>query len=158
MTFLCCTRYGTRQLSLLSSGQKHFFFTILRDPVDAFESLFSYAGIGENLGGLDLSSYVRQLSLNKTFPRKPNLLGLNQQAWDLGINQETFSRPKNLSEKLSKLAQDFDLVMIAEKMDESLVLLANLLCLPLSQFTSLRVNARKEQSRIRLSEWERKCG
>ena len=42
----------------------------------------------------------------------------------------------------------FDLVMISELMDESLVLLAHLLCLPLHKVACVKKNARKEEERV----------
>ena len=40
--------------------------------------------------------------------------------------------------------EHFDLVMISERMDESLVLMADALCMPLEDVTSLKNNARKK--------------
>ena len=40
--------------------------------------------------------------------------------------------------------EHFDLVMISERMDESLVLMADTLCVPLEDVTSLKNNARKK--------------
>ena len=40
--------------------------------------------------------------------------------------------------------EHFDLVMISERMDESMVLMAEALCLPLEDVTSLKNNARKK--------------
>jgi len=42
--------------------------------------------------------------------------------------------------KILETEKNFDLVLILEKMDESLILLANLLCLSLEEVTSLKVN------------------
>ena len=39
---------------------------------------------------------------------------------------------------------NFDLVMISERMDESMVLMADALCVPLEEVTSLKNNARKK--------------
>ena len=136
-------------------GPEAAFFTVLRDPVDAFESLFTYTKMERNLGGIGLSEYINKLSLNHTFPRVPNLLGLNQQSWDLGVNESDFNSPDKLMKKVSELDGDFDLVLIAEKMDESLVLLAHLLCVPLSQVASLPVNVRKKHNKIHLSNMQK---
>ncbi len=45
--------------------------------------------------------------------------------------------------KLLDLDSEFDLVMVSDLMDESLVLLADLLCLPLHTVTALKLNAQK---------------
>ncbi len=43
------------------------------------------------------------------------------------------------------MKEKFSLVMLAERMDESLVLLAHRLCLPLYMMAGLNLNARKEK-------------
>ena len=71
--------------------------------------------------------------------------GLNQQLWDLGIeNKVVIGDIETLRETIKKLDQDFDLVMISERMDESLVLMADALCVPLEDVMSLKNNARKK--------------
>ena len=48
--------------------------------------------------------------------------------------------------------QSFDLVMISERMDESMVLLADALCLPLEDVISLKNNARKREKITKMSD------
>ena len=136
-------------------GPEAVFFTVLRDPVDAFESLFVYSNMRRNLGGIELAEYIDALSQNRSFPRVPNLLGLNQQSWDLGVDEADFDSAEKMKEKAVELDRDFDLVLIAEKMDESLVLLAHLLCVPLSRVTSLPINVRKKQKKVKLSDFQK---
>ena len=70
--------------------------------------------------------------------------GLNQQLWDLGIdNKVVVGDFETLEATIEKLDQDFDLVMISERMDESMVLLAEALCLPLRNVSTLKNNVRK---------------
>ncbi len=68
--------------------------------------------------------------------------GFNQQLWDLGMNHSSFGNATALQSMIETIDRDFDLVMIAERMDESMVLLADLLCVPLTNVTSLKVNVR----------------
>ena len=66
-----------------------------------------------------------------------------------------------MADKVRQLDQDFHLVMIAEELEESLVLLGQSLCWPLANLTSLRLNARApalvsnltSESRARLKQW-----
>ena len=57
---------------------------------------------------------------------------MNQQSFDLGLIHDSWSgmeaQMKNFIDQIDK---DFDLVMITERMEESLVLLADVLCVPL---------------------------
>ncbi len=46
------------------------------------------------------------------------------------------------------LERDFSLVMITERMEESLVLLAHELCLPLYRVAAFKKNARSKASKV----------
>jgi len=48
--------------------------------------------------------------------------------------------------------KEFDFVMIAEHMDESLVMLQDMLCWPLVDFTYLKQNERKQNSKSNMTE------
>ena len=53
-------------------------------------------------------------------------------------------------EMIARLEEEFDLVMIAEKFDESMIFLASTLCWPLEQVKSFVVNARKPIHKVSL--------
>ena len=77
--------------------------------------------------------------------------GLNQQLWDLGIDNKVVGDFETLEAIIEKLDQDFDLVMISERMDESMVLLAEALCLPLRNVSTLKNNVRKANKIVALT-------
>lgn len=82
--------------------------------------------------------------------------GLNQQLWDLGIeNKVVIGDIETLRETIKKLDQDFDLVMISERMDESMVLLADALCLPLMNVSTLKNNVRKANKIVALTDLDK---
>ena len=67
--------------------------------------------------------------------------GFNQQLWDLGIKNEVVVGDfETLEATIEKLDKEFDLVMISERMDESMVLLADALCIPLRNVSTLKNN------------------
>jgi hypothetical protein len=57
----------------------------------------------------------------------------------------------SLSRKIERLDRDFHLMMIRERFDESLVLLAHLLCLPLTSMVALKQNQRLKEALVQLS-------
>ena len=67
-------------------------------------------------------------------------LGLNQQLFDMGVPPEKLFDFKAAYEIGSVIMQRFDLIMIAEHFDESMILMANLLCWPLEYVASFRNN------------------
>ena len=62
-----------------------------------------------------------------------------------GLNQQNFDLRRgtvlNATAALEMTDREFQLVLIFEHFEESLVLLANLLCIPLSMVTSLNINS-----------------
>ena len=58
---------------------------------------------------------------------------MNQQLYDLGVTTE-----RGIEGAIKEIDTTFDLVMIAERMGESLVLLADLLCIPLQNVAALK--------------------
>ena len=58
---------------------------------------------------------------------------MNQQLYDLGVTTE-----RGIEGAIKEIDTTFDLVMIAERMGESLVLLADLLCIPLQDVATLK--------------------
>ena len=64
--------------------------------------------------------------------------------WDLGLDE--FDDEEKVYKKIEEIAEKFDLVMIVEKFEESLILMKNALCWDYSDITSLKLNARKSES------------
>lgn len=75
-------------------------------------------------------------------------LGLNQQLYDLGVPAVKLFDIKVAYEMASKLLKNFDLVMIAEQFDESMVLLANLMCWPLEAVASFKNNVFRADKKV----------
>ena len=74
--------------------------------------------------------------------------GLNQQSWDLGIEvTKDLRNMTKIDELIAQTDSQFDLVMIKEKMEESLVLLADLLCVPLTVVSGLSLNMRNDKAK-----------
>jgi len=144
---------------LLGAGAR--YFTILRSPVEQFESMYNYAHF-EKQFKMDLEEFVLK-SIKLSFPirRMHDYLGRNQQFWDLGRFSGQLNTVQDVQKQIAEIEKEFDLVMISEDIDASLVLLADQLCWPLSKMTSLKLNARKKslvetlspEARKILKEW-----
>ena len=81
--------------------------------------------------------------------------GMNQQLYDLGIQSNRITSEKGIQSAIERIDATFDLVMIAEQMQESLVLLADLLCIPLEDVATLD-NSNKNGKVQKLSDNEAK--
>jgi Galactose-3-O-sulfotransferase len=73
-------------------------------------------------------------------------------AFDLGMDKKSFNQEEKIQELLQMTETEFDLVLLSEYMEVSMVLLADLMCWPLEDVTFLKLNARpKNQYRTALS-------
>jgi galactosylceramide sulfotransferase len=54
--------------------------------------------------------------------------GKNQMLYNLGMAARDMESQKSVKKMIQKIDQEFDLVMIVEQLDESLILLKKLLC------------------------------
>ena len=75
-------------------------------------------------------------------------LGLNQQLFDMGIPKEKLFEMKGGYDMALKVIKKFDLVMIAEHFDESMVLMAKHLCWPLEYVASFKNNALSSHKKV----------
>lgn len=144
-------------------GQESRIFTIFRDPVDQFESSYSFHSL-DKVYGFSLKELIQLLQNTSTaeinqkyggLRTNDGTFGRNQMSWDLGLNSNSFDDEKAIKKLIAEREKEFDLVMIAERSDESLILLRHLLCWPLESVTSLVSNTRKPEYVVKLNPEER---
>ena len=76
------------------------------------------------------------------------MIGLNQQLFDMGVPAKKLF-DANLAYKIaSNVAQKFDLVLISEHFEESMVLMADLLCWPIEFVAGIKHNALPESKKV----------
>ncbi|XP_051534595.1 galactose-3-O-sulfotransferase 2-like isoform X2 [Myxocyprinus asiaticus] len=133
-----------------------FYFSILRNPVAMMESIFAYYKaipafrVVKNLeefliqGGRSYNASV----LNNHYAR--NIL-----TFDFGLDSTAPENEEDLdrrsAEIIAAVERDFQLILISEYFDESVVLLKHTLCWTLDDVLSFRLNSRSERSRRPLS-------
>lgn len=123
------------------------YISILRDPVTQFESAFVFFGYYENMNGtttelkidqwLDDPEHYRHLGDPRAW-----LYVNNNQIYDLGLSDEDFKDEAKVSKYIAKLSHEFDLVLLMEYFDESLLLLRKLMCWSFADIVYLKQNAR----------------
>lgn len=142
------------------------FITIIRDPVLLFDSLYNYYDLKstyKDFSFKDLSNILYSNSVNSTKinynKRFLGKFGRNQMSFDLGLDSYYFNNVHIINQFIRKLDNIFKLVMIAERMDESLILLKHLLCWPIHNVIVFKHNVRyrleKESSIMELNESEK---
>ncbi|XP_067306301.1 galactose-3-O-sulfotransferase 2 isoform X2 [Pseudorasbora parva] len=148
-------RFSSQEVRKLMP-ENTFFFSILRNPVAMMESLFVYyKAIPAFRVVKSLEEFFNQdgLSYNASVPG--NQYARNILTFDFGLDNrapETASElAKRSSEVIATVERDFQLILISEYFDESLVLLKHVLCWSLDDVSSFRLNSRSEHSRRPLS-------
>ena len=77
--------------------------TILRDPVDLFESGYVYMGLSK-VYKMDINQFAKSQILLKTTERKASsVFGKNQLLWDLGLNPVLMTRKNAIEAKIKGL-------------------------------------------------------
>ena len=108
------------------------YVTILRNPVDNFESVFNFGLLGKSFGLGDNPNYSLEKYLAKPIPfysspriRKDVMMHLarNPMMFDLSLSLKYYQNRTAVNEYIQFLDKEFDLVMIMDYFDESLVLM-----------------------------------
>lgn len=159
--------------------------TILRNPVFAFKSSFDYYKYGDRWPGVKKGTSFKEFltiiddseAYTKIFPLHGNItyetygrrmkifdkdrrvsggMGRNSMSYDLGFQGESFESEKSIHEFIRMIDEKYKLVMILERMDESLILLRYLLCWSLDDIVSFHHNSRvKKLKQTKISEKEK---
>jgi len=124
---------------VLFPGSK--FITIVREPTELYLSMFQYFQL-HKFYKMPLEEVVDTVPRNTT-RRNMGCLAYNSILCDLGAHPQDYDRPTTVR-RLTAMADDyFDLVMVADRFDESLVLMCQLLCWSYKDVAFLNSNTLK---------------
>ncbi|XP_054165997.1 galactosylceramide sulfotransferase-like [Oppia nitens] len=142
-------RFNYEELKAMMSLNTKFV-TILRHPNTLFESVYSYYNL-KLLFNVTYDDFLKYLYTNTTNGKNIRInsrlhqrFGRNQMSFDLGLNVTQFENNITINKFIDKLEKHFDLVLINERMDESLILLRQELCWTLNDVIVFKLNARKD--------------
>uniref|UniRef100_A0A8D0BB45 Galactose-3-O-sulfotransferase 2 n=1 Tax=Salvator merianae TaxID=96440 RepID=A0A8D0BB45_SALMN len=128
------------------------FLTILRHPVQTFESVFHYyrnmvpAFQALSNHSEPLLAFLEASAEFYDATDSSNGLARNPMAFDLGLNASQEEGPSGQwMKELERLNRTFQLVMIAEHFDESLLLARELLGLEMEELVYVRLNVRHKE-------------
>ena len=71
--------------------------------------------------------------------------------WDSGLNARHMDNVTAVKNKIEEIESTFDLVLMAERFDESMILLKDKLCWDYQDVVNFKLNARKESKKTNLS-------
>ncbi|XP_077985197.1 galactosylceramide sulfotransferase-like [Glandiceps talaboti] len=129
------------------------YVTCLRQPVSLFQSSFTYFDFG-NYVGLKGPAGLKEFAdgIEYYYNKSHNARLLNPMLFDLGMNSEDMWNVTNIDNKIKYIDETFNLIMIAEYMDESLVLLKELMCWDTDDIVAFSMNARAPKSKSNITE------
>ncbi|XP_071509583.1 galactosylceramide sulfotransferase-like [Diadema antillarum] len=135
------------------------YVTIIRDPAAQFESSFYYFGMYKYFpSGRDpIQSFLShpnkkfRAMLNRSRSTTERRL-MNQQLFDLGLELDDMQDDEAITSKIKQLDQEFDLVMISEFFDQSLLLLKKLLNLSFDDIRYFSKGVRSASYRASMSD------
>ena len=141
-------------MNLLFPKETSKYLTILRNPVENFESVFNYMQLGKRIGlGHSPDSLKLFLSGNgvafltmRKLKNEWNLIR-NPLLYDLGLSFKLYQNVTAVKEYIKFLDNEFDLVMIMDYFDESLVLMKRLLNWNMEDILYLKLNDRTDKEK-----------
>ena len=71
--------------------------------------------------------------------------------WNLGLDYADMDNLTRVERKIEELDSEFDLVLLADRWQESMVLMKELLCWDYKDVVSFKLNGRKEDTKQELS-------
>ena len=140
------------------------YVTILRDPVEHFESTFSYMAFGDILGISNETDALEAFFenpkdvlvnylLTKDLRINSDRLKLirNGMFYDLGLESRDFDDEEKINRTILRLDRQFDLVLLTEYFEESMVMLKNLLCWNTEDMAHFHLNQRRQTEKRYIS-------
>lgn len=135
------------------NGGEGKYFSMVRDPVDLFISMWDYYDFSTAFK-MDLETFATNTSL--VFKKRSDRMikkheGQNMMLADFGLPVGSLNNESAVAAKIAEIEADFDLIMVMEHFDESLVLLRELLCWDWVDMTYLKLNSWQETRRSFIS-------
>ncbi|KAG8445520.1 hypothetical protein GDO86_010330, partial [Hymenochirus boettgeri] len=125
-----------------------FYFTILRNPISLMESSFSYY---KTLPSFSKARSLEEFLRNPFLYYQGNSHARNFMTYDLGFDHNGKASPKRFQLTARLVESTFNLVLITEYFDESLVLLKDALCWTFDEVLSFPLNSRSETTKKSIS-------
>ena len=148
--------YNKTTLSMVMDPSTKYI-TVIREPVTHLISCYNYFGLNENFRlGQGLDAFRKFLSDPKKYDKNPDWLQnlidgpkndshirsstRNLQSADLGLKYKHFDNPIAIRLFTKEIERDFELLLVTDRLDESLVLLRRQLCWKMENIVYYTVN------------------
>ena len=150
-------RFNKGPVNTIFPKPKAKYITILRNPLDRFQSAWFYykisyrarvskaeGPINKFLRSPNALEEIRKRLLNTKVYRMYNHVS-NSNLFDMGLEQENQQNMALVKRYIDEMEEEFDLVMITDYFDESLILLKRLLCWEFEDIVYVKLRERKKK-------------
>ena len=157
-------RYNKAPMNWLFPKETTLYITMLREPSAHFESIFNFFRLGKRFKEIRmLKTPLASFLLKAAFyfeQVKHNLSGAlnlikNPSLFELGFDPVYHENSTVVENYIRFLQKEFDLVMLMEYFDESLVLLKRRLCWKMEDILYFKLNERVQKEKQNVPAWAR---
>jgi len=149
-------RYSREAMDRVFPRESTSYVTILRNPVNQFESSFQFFSFAYMLNIQTKTNPVKYfldnpassaeiVSLAKKYPALH--LIRNPLFYDLGLDYKDYDNDSVVSNAINTIERDFDLVLLMEHFDESLTLMRRRFCWEIDDVVYFKLNERLGKNR-----------
>ncbi|KAI1891289.1 hypothetical protein AGOR_G00142250 [Albula goreensis] len=149
-------RFNSVQLKKVLKAKDTFYFTIIRHPVSQMESAFSFfrRSFAAFKAAKSLEDFLK--NANKYYDpasTKGNNELVKNPAWfDFGYDSTGRYSEHEIAKALLEIGKSFDLILITEYFDESMILLKEAMCWDIDDVVTFKHNSRNESDRKNISQ------
>lgn len=149
-------RYSRKSMNMLFPREKTAYVTILRQPIKQWESTFSYMSfpyilnIHKKKDPLEffLANPPSYENIQRNSRRFPSLLLIkNPLFFDLGLDYKHYGNQTMIRRAIKTVENDFNLILMMEHFDESMVLLKRRLCWTTDDVVFFKTNERLNKNK-----------
>ena len=153
--FVSHIRFNKGPVNTVFPKPKAKYITIVRHPVSQFKSAWVFYRISRltNIPDNTINTFLKssdalqemQKRFNKTKISEIFFHFSNSNLYDMGLEQENIQNMELVEGYIDKMEREFDLVMITEYFDESLILLKRLLCWEFQDIVYIRLRPKEKK-------------
>ena len=155
--FVSHIRFNKGPVNSVFPKPKAKYITIVRHPVSQFKSAWVFYRISKLTripdNGYSINTFLKSSDALQEIQRRydkakfpPQFFHFsNSNLYDMGLEQENIQNIKLVEGYVDKMEREFDLVMITEYFDESLILLKRLLCWEFQDIVYIKLRSKEKE-------------
>ena len=146
--FALHTGWNYKEVSRVLNDQGDVsYISMIRDPIDLFVSAWDYT---------EFSRSINEFVMTLTLGHPNGKFGLNQMLRDFGVHLNNVFDRDTVMAKIKEIEETFHLIMVAERFEDSIILMRNELCWTYEDVANFKLNAKDPSKKSKLTDEARK--